>query len=390
MKKAHNEVFSTPISFDHIVFYNIHKTAYTPWTFGRVTDTSGRTTLIELNGGPNDAVIAGLIREMMERLRHKEITGEEDVESLLGLTSEDIRSDPRDRVLSCAVSALRTAVVNLQAQLHNLPLQVALCGKWIHDSVPLYANLNRHIRSGTQPNSPYINAEAAELAVAEGFFILKCAPFEEVQPESDEADLKPGLDRIDAIQDAVGSNVAILVDCHSRFDLKKAIKTGYTLQERGIEWYEEPVDIYGDTSNSRWLRETLDIPLASAESGYGLDFFQRILTEQAADIIMPDIKYCGGVQTAYQAGREAKLYGARISLHSPTGPVCALTSAHVSAALPDSMPLEYAPLEVPWRGDLLDPPERVKKGQLYLPPGAGLGADLNQDTVDRYGTRWDI
>ena len=77
-----------------------------------------------------------------------------------------------------------------------------------------------------------------------------------------------------------------------------------------------------------------------------------------------------------------------MSLHSPSGPVSLLASAHVTAAVDGAMPLEHAVHEVGWRADLIEPAERIEGGRLLLPSTAGLGAALNGKLARRHGRIW--
>ena len=60
--------------------------------------------------------------------------------------------------------------------------------------------------------------------------------------------------------------------------------------------------------------------VAGGESGYGREFFRSIVECGALNVIMPDVKYCGGLGEACAAGRAAKDAGGDVSLHSPSGP----------------------------------------------------------------------
>ncbi len=131
------------------------------------------------------------------------------------------------------------------------------------------------------------------------------------------------------------------------------------------------------------------MPIAGGESGYGEEFFAELIEGGAVSIIMPDVKYCGGVAEAFRAGRAAMRAGQSVSLHSPSGPVSSLAGAQVTAAMPGAMPLEYAVHEASWRAELLVPTERVADGRMWLPGGPGLGAALNPGVVARYGRRWE-
>jgi galactonate dehydratase len=56
-------------------------------------------------------------------------------------------------------------------------------------------------------------------------------------------------------------------------------------------------------------------------------------------------------------------------------------SAQVAAALPHLRALEYAWGEVPWRADVVVPPECIVDGELVVPAGPGLGISLDDGTL---------
>jgi len=49
--------------------------------------------------------------------------------------------------------------------------------------------------------------------------------------------------------------------------------------------------------------------------------------------------------------------------------------------------LEFSYGEVPWRAELLEPPEQIVDSALPLSDRPGFGAVLNEKTVTRYGAR---
>ena len=70
-----------------------------------------------------------------------------------------------------------------------------------------------------------------------------------------------------------------------------------------------------------------------------------------------------------------------VAPHNPSGPVASAATAQVASVMPNFLILEHAWAEVPWRADLLDPPERIVDGRLALPDGPGLGHVLNEEVV---------
>ena len=355
----------------------------TLWTFAEIGDDQGLTAVVETTSG-SDA--AGRLGPLMRRLEGRPIRDEADLPRIAGLRPVEMS---RDFALATAVSALRTAVVDILAQRDGVSLTRALGGEPV-ETVELYANTNRHLL--TTARRPRDFASVAERAVGDGFRTIKCTPFDEVDPDAPGADLvelaRPGLDRLAAVRRAVGPDIALLVDCHSRFDLASAPVVADELVELGVGWFEEPVQPTRESETLAQIAARVAIPVAGGERGYGAELFERLVAMRAVEIAMPDVKHCGGVREALNAATLVARQGGRTSLHGPSGPVSILAGAHVTAAMPAALPLEFGVYECPWRADLLDPPEYVRNGRLHLPTGAGLGARLDPATLQRRGQAW--
>ena len=64
-----------------------------------------------------------------------------------------------------------------------------------------------------------------------------------------------------------------------------------------------------------------------------------------------------------------------------------VAAAHVCAGMPNFLILELSYGEVPWRAELIDPPENIDQGFLNLSTRPGLGIKLNEKTVAKYQVR---
>jgi galactonate dehydratase len=56
----------------------------------------------------------------------------------------------------------------------------------------------------------------------------------------------------------------------------------------------------------------------------------------------------------------------------------------VIATIPNFNILEFSYGEVPWRAELIDPPEQIAGGALTLSERPGLGIKLNEKTAAKY------
>ena len=367
-------------------FAAVTVTPRTTWVFAELGDGNGAVTTVEITLGDRSAQVAGRLGELVAALQGWEPAVEELVTERLGLTQERVGSDV---VLATAVSALRTAVAQLGAERAAVSLH-RFFGADATGSVELYANINRALHATGRTPADF--ARAAHRAARAGFRSLKCAPFDEVSatlpPDCILSAAAAGLERVRAVRDAIGPTARLLVDCHSRFTAATAPAIAFELAQAGVGWFEEPLQPRTAAADLAAIARHAPMPVAGGESGYGSAFFDRLLETGAVSIIMPDIKHCGGVGEAVRSGRSALRRGSAFSLHSPSGPVALLASAHVTAAVPGALPLEHAVGEASWRADLLTPAERVENGHLHLPPGAGLGATLDWSTISRHGHVW--
>ena len=118
--------------------------------------------------------------------------------------------------------------------------------------------------------------------------------------------------------EAIGPDAILLVDCHSRFERDTAPLIVDELHKLNVGWFEEPVQPTEDANILAEIARSAPMPVAGGESGYGVEFFDELLDSEAVSIIMPDIKYCGGVAEAVRAGRLAIDMGRGFSIHSPS------------------------------------------------------------------------
>jgi galactonate dehydratase len=242
--------------------------------------------------------------------------------------------------------------------------------------------------------SPKGFATAAKQAVADGYTALKIAPFDELNEPNrvrtgPKAASLPGIERVRAVRAAIGDEVELAIDCHSRMEVSEAIQVGQALKSVNLFWYEEPVRFTHPQGLSE-VRRAVQTPIASAESIYGIDGFRPFLEQRTVDVLMPDVKHCGGILEMKEIAAAARMHQVLIAPHQPAGPVATAATAQAMATIPNFYILEHAWGEVDWRADLLDPPEQVVDGHLLLSDQPGIGHRLNLEIVAAHQEEVDI
>lgn len=277
-----------------------------------------------------------------------------------------------------ATSALQQAVLDALAQRAGVAVH-RLLGAPQRDAVPAYANINR----ATAERTPAGFVVTARRAQRQGFAAFKAAPFDGLVPhEAASADgrrrIRHGIDCLLALRDALGPDARLMVDCHWRFDEASAVETLRALRPARLHWFECPLS----EAPAHWpaLRRVRaaardeGVLVAAAETQVGVDAFQRLFDEQLYDVVMPDVKYCGGPDEMLAIAARAADAGVLFSPHNPTGPVCTQHSLHVAAVAPECAMLELQFDESALYGELVEQRQAVVlNGALAVPQGAGLG-----------------
>ena len=379
-------------------FNAIHVRAKTEWVHLALSDGNGIVGQGEITSTQLARDVAPVVARLANNLRGRRLTDDTDVITFNNLSVEQLEEDQN---LATAVSGLRCAVADALSQLLQVPMVDYLRELYDHEGkadrrVQLYSNINRSMLpddNGAVDRSPDSFAEMAQRAMEDWFTTAKCAPFDEARAPFSKTGLpreaEMGLDRIRAAKAIIGLDRKLLVDCHSRFDLESALALEPELRQAGAGWFEEPVDPIKFPDDLREIRNKAELPIAGAELGYGVGLFTKLMEDDVLDIVMPDVKFCGGPVEAYLIGRELEArWEGSVSMHCPSAPLSLLASAHATAAFGNKIPLEHAVYEVEWRHEVLEPFENVSKGFLELPDEPGLGARVDPVAIAFRGRQW--
>jgi hypothetical protein len=189
----------------------------------------------------------------------------------------------------------------------------------------------------------------ARQAQAQGFTRFKIAPFDGLTPalcgsSQGQAIIHRGIDCLQALRDAMGPEVLLMVDCHWRMDEARALSTLALLEPVGLHWFECPLaETHANWPALRRIRRAArqqGVLLAAAETQVGLSSFQAVFEEALYDVVMPDVKYCGGPWEMLRIAQQAHTHGVQFSPHNPSGPVCTWQSLQVALVAPACAMLE--------------------------------------------------
>lgn len=346
------------------------------WLFVLVDTDAGLTGIGEASHSMNNAVCELVLEQFNEQLIGKD-------PRQISAIRESLRKVDGGRTYNTALSALEQALWDILGQHLETPVNTFFGGA-VRDRLRLYANINRHVRDRSAEGF----ARAARQAVDEGFTAIKLAPFDELRPvdhvrTGPDAAWRPGVERVRAVRKAIGDKVELAVDCHGRMEISEAIAVGHELGDCNLFWYEEAVR-HTHTGDLQRLTQSVPMSTASTESIFGILAYRPFLVERVVDVIMPDVKHCGGMLELAEIAAAARMHKLMVAPHNPAGPLSTAATAQVVSTIHNFYILEYAWGEVDWRATLLEPAERIEDGYLLLSQEPGLGHRLNAKTIDAH------
>lgn len=347
------------------------------WVIARLLTSGGIAGLGDASHGGADAETIALMRQYLERLKGR---GVFDIEWLRQWGAQEIAR--RGKVAAVAISALEQSLWDIQGQAFGVPCY-QLFGGQLRPSIRNYANINR---SATD-RSPAGFSRMAANAVATGFDAVKLAPFDGMPRDAAarEKHISNAVDCAFAVREAIGPQRELLIDVHSLVTLEQGLKLVESLAPLKLFWLEEVTrEPLENLAAIRRAAQAVKMPIAGGESLPGAKAFYRYAAAGAADILMPDVKYCGGLLELRKVAALAEAMGLTIAPHGPASPIGNFAVAHVCAGAPNFHILEFSFGEVPWRAELVDPPERIERGHLALADRPGFGVALNPRVVNKY------
>jgi L-alanine-DL-glutamate epimerase-like enolase superfamily enzyme len=112
--------------------------------------------------------------------------------------------------------------------------------------------------------------------------------------------------------------------------------------------------------------------------------FRAVVEQHAADIIMPDMAWTGGLSETRKICALADTYYLPITSHDTIGPVALWSAAHLMLHIPNAMIMETVRAYYDgWYGDVLTEKIPISEGMLSLPETPGLGTALREDVLQR-------
>jgi len=278
-----------------------------------------------------------------------------------------------------AISAIDTALWDIAGQSAGRPIYELLGGA-CRDRIRIY-------NTGGGPDYHHNPVPWVKELLSRRITAMKVGMFPDAH-EGEGYDLTPeALDAligpIRKIREAVGNTMQIAVDGHGFWSLHNAIRLAQALDPYDMLWLEEMLSPRNVDAHLRLAQEAKS-PVCLAERLVTRYQFRDYIEKGAAEIVMPDLIWTGGVSETRKIAILAETYQTPVCPHDCTGPVNVFACAHICMNAPNAMLMETTrPYYEGWYETFVTPNLSISEGHLLAPKGPGLGTKLRPEVRQR-------
>ena len=191
------------------------------------------------------------------------------------------------------------------------------------------------------------------------------------------------MNLFEKIRAAVGDRMAIMLECHSLWSLPVALKIAKAVEKYNLMWIEDPIQASGLNSLADFRRQTT-IPVTASETLATRQQFRALMEAEAADIIMLDIGWVGGLSEAKAIAGMAEAWHLPVAPHDCTGPVVYAASVHLSINASNALIQESVrSFYTGWHTEVATVGPEMKDGFIFPTHAAGLGVELLPNIRER-------
>lgn len=300
-----------------------------------------------------------------------------------------------------AISAIDAALWDILGQALGAPIY-QLLGGLAQDRIPTYNTCggpmygSRGFRRDGEGKGPLEDLWAqinepevlAEELLAEGIAAMKIWPFDSFAlggtgRSISDADLRAGLEPFRRIREAVGDRIEIMLEGHGYWDISTAKRIALAVEEYRPAWLEDLV-LGHDIEQIAELKASTSTPILASELLITRYQYRPLMERRAADIVMVDPTWAGGITESRKIITMAESFGLPVALHDCTGPFTLLAGVHLALSAPNAIYQEHVRAYVrTWYGELVPSSITVTDGHILPPDGTGIGTALLPEVLER-------
>lgn len=309
-----------------------------------------------------------------------------------------------------ALSAIDLALWDLLGQLTRQPVWRLLGGP-VRDAVPVYNSCGGPFYGARRSDAPrhpgwpghgdpgqpgplednwnsiHAPGDLAEELVSLGYGGMKLWSFDAVYRRSGGAvisrdDLEEGIAPFRAIRERVGTKIEVMLDGHGFFAWPAAMRIAEAMREVRPMWMEDVLHPENVRTMAAFRREA-GVPVAVSEMLILRNQYREVLEHSAADYVMIDPTWVGGISETRRIAELAQLHKIPVLMHDCTGPLTLLAGLNVAAAVSGVVWQETVRAHIATLYPrLIDVNVEIRDGRIGLSERPGIGARWHEELFD--------
>jgi L-alanine-DL-glutamate epimerase-like enolase superfamily enzyme len=233
-------------------------------------------------------------------------------------------------------------------------------------------------------SSNFAAGDLAEELLAEGYTAMKFWTFDRAYHEHGPhflpwSAVKECLRPMEEVRARVGDRMEILLDGHGFFQLPAALRIAEAMRDLKPLWLEDVMRIdCADTLAD--FRDKARLPIAASEILATREEYRLILQKHAADYVMIDPTWVGGISETRRLAELAQAYNLPATMHDCTGPLTLFAGMQVATALPNVVFQESVRAHIrTFYSSLIETNISIEHGFALPPSSPGLGTRLRPE-----------
>ena len=201
------------------------------------------------------------------------------------------------------------------------------------------------------------------------------------------ADLRQDLARVQAVREIVGNDFPLIVDANQAWTVDDAIRFSRMIEPYDIFLFEQPVASW-DFEGLKKVKQNTRIPISADESLFSIHDASRLISMEAVDVFSIKVVKHGGIFNARAIMDLARANGIPCLMNSMIEEGITLAASLQLGAYAQNLwghgNAYFSPLRL--KDDITDFSLSIRNGTVFVPTGAGLGINVNEEMIEKYST----
>lgn len=281
---------------------------------------------------------------------------------------------PGEKIVCAAISAIDIALWDIQGKALGVPVY-QLLGGLARDKVICYPHNTGHTLDEL--------VESCVRTTAEGWKFVRWGIQSDGLVMEGGPAVRLALRQFEAIRKAVGDEIELCFDVHTRLEVPAAIQLCRASEQFRPFFIEDPLRSESPQS-LRLVRQQTAAPLAVGEQFATKFQFRQVIEEELTDYARIDLCIVGGITEARKIAGWCEAHYINLALHNPLGPVSSAACLHLNLAAPNVGVMEQPRRPGSTLADVVPVQMTWEDGYLLPPTAPGLGVVFDEEAAKKH------